>query len=67
MTRVHLIELDFTGGGPMDGRQLVAEAPAGEWFEVEGGRYQLWDHAPPPMLALGPAIATYEWIPAPPP
>jgi hypothetical protein len=66
MTRAHLIELHFTGGGPMDGHHLVAEGPAGEWFDVEGGRYRLWDHAPPP-LGQGAPIATYEWIPAPPP
>ena len=52
--RVNLIELRFTGGGPMDGHTLAAQAPPGEWLEVEGGRYQLWDHAPTPTRAAGP-------------
>jgi hypothetical protein len=61
--RVNMIELRFTGGGPMDGHTLAAEAPAGEWFEVEGGCYQLWDHAPAVDAVTDPPIATYEWIP----
>jgi hypothetical protein len=64
MTRVHLIELHFTGGGPMDGHHLVAEAPAGEWFELEGGRYQLWDRLAPPRAIAAPPVAVYEWVPA---
>jgi hypothetical protein len=64
MAPIDLIELRFTGGGPMDGHELVAQAPAGEWFDVDDGRYQLWGyfktHTP-----TDPPIATYASIPNP--
>jgi len=58
-----MMEVRFTGGGPLDGRGLAASQPPGETIAVDGGRYELWGTVPP----FGPVpmpVAFYEWIPS---
>jgi hypothetical protein len=58
-----MIELKFTGGGPLDGRELAASGPLGRMIAVSGGCYELWGTAPDD--GGSPArIAWYEWVPA---
>jgi hypothetical protein len=58
-----MIELRFTGGGPLDGRELAAPGPLGESVAVSGGRYQLWGTLPAEGVSRMP-VAYYEWIPS---
>jgi hypothetical protein len=58
-----MLELRFTGGGPLDGRELAAAEPPGDSIAVAGGRYELWGTVPPFDPARLP-VAFYEWIPA---
>jgi hypothetical protein len=57
-----MMEVRFTGGGPLDGRELAAAETPGESIPVAGGRYEHWGTVPP-FGAAGVPIALYEWIP----
>ena len=58
-----MMEVRFTGGGPLDGRELAAADAPDQSIAVAGGRYELWGTAPPAGAGRMP-IAFYEWIPA---
>jgi hypothetical protein len=60
---VDMMELRFTGGGPLDGRELAAARLPGESIAVAGGRYTHWGTVPS-SGGGSPPVAFYEWIPA---
>jgi hypothetical protein len=65
MGHAKLIELRFTGGGPMDGHELFAHhrLATDDSFSTEEGRYCLSSTEPAAESESGYPVATYVWTP----
>lgn len=62
MTPTKHTQVEFTGGGPLDGEQCAVDDPPDEWYAAAGGRYEAvaWPLSTPGARR---PIALYEWVP----